>query len=157
MRDLSKEIYDNEIYFKDALSQIDDGEQPKIATVNLFIDTNIIQEIRKEARQMETSLNFRINVILKKYFDFYKRAEEVADTCIITKKYFQFVVDSIDEKQHIIELTKTFRVWTPALFNDLNVQFTLDNFMKYICETYGRGVELLITLLITLIRAEFIV
>jgi hypothetical protein len=71
MRDLSKEIYDNEIYFKDALSQIDDGEPPqtKKTTVNLFIDTNIIQDIRKEASQMEASLNSRINVILK-YFDF---------------------------------------------------------------------------------------
>ena len=109
-------------------------QRVKKKTVNLFIDSDIIKEIREEANQKAISLNSRINGILAKHIQFYKPAEEVHQTCIVPKKYFQFMVDYLDEESNIAELTEILRIWIPVSFNDRNIPFTLDNFIKYVCE-----------------------
>lgn len=106
-------------------------------TVNLFIDSSILNTIREEATEKGVSLNSRINGILAKYVEFYKRSEEVDDTCIIPKKYFQFAIDNIDEEKNITQVTEMQRLWMPAMFNDLNIPFTLDNFVKYAIKQIG--------------------
>lgn len=106
-------------------------------TVNLALDDKIVEEIKREAKHNGMSLNARINSILSKYINFYKRSEEVDDTCIVPKKYFQFIVDNLDEKDHIAQVTEMHRIWVPAFFNDLNIPFTLENFVKYAAEGIG--------------------
>lgn len=109
----------------------------KKTTVNLAVDSTIIESLRRDAKARGMSLNARINTILLKYIEFYKRAEEVDDTCVIPKKYFQFITDKIDEKENTTEVTEMHRLWIPALFNDLNLPFTLDNFIKYAVKQIG--------------------
>jgi hypothetical protein len=111
-------------------------DKPK-ANVNLSIDSHILKIIRAEAQEKGISLNSRINAIMSKYVNFYKRAEEVDDTCIIPKKYFQFAIDNIDEKDNRAQVAEMHRIWIPALFNELNIPFTLDNFIKYAVKQVG--------------------
>ena len=94
-------------------------------------------DLGEEALQKGISLNSKINGILAKYTQFYKRAEEVDDTCIIPKKYFQFAMDNNDEEKNVDQVTEMHRNWIPALFNDLNIPFTLDNFVKYTVKQVG--------------------
>jgi hypothetical protein len=119
------------------LSAENEPKASKKTTVNLFLESSILAEIREEAKQKGVSLNSRINSILTKYVQFYKRAEEVDDTCIIPKKYFQFVIDNIEEEKNIAQISEMHRLWIPALFNDLNVSFTLENFIKYAFRQVG--------------------
>jgi hypothetical protein len=109
----------------------------KKTTVNLAIDSTIIDSLKRDAKSKGMSLNARINAILLKYIEFYKRAEEVDDTCVIPKKYFQFTLDKIDEKENTREVAEMHRIWIPAFFNDLNLPFTLDNFVKYAVKQIG--------------------
>jgi hypothetical protein len=113
--------------------------QAKKSTVNLFIDSNLLETLRKDALKKGISLNSIINGILAKYVQFYKRAEEQDDTCVIPKKYFQFVVDYIDVEDNAAKVAEVLLVWIPALFNDLNIPFTLENFIKYAMEQIGVG------------------
>jgi hypothetical protein len=119
------------------MSDQSESKNPKKATVNLFVDSAILKTIREEAAGKGISLNSRINGILAKYVEFYKRAEQVDDTCIIPKKYFQFAIDNIDEEKNIAQVTEMHRLWIPAMFNDLNIPFTLDNFVKYAVKQIG--------------------
>jgi hypothetical protein len=111
--------------------------QPKKATVNLFIDSYILEELRRDAKERETSLNSRINSILRRYLEFYKRAEEVDDTCIIPKKYLQFAIDNISEEDNIKQVAEMHRIWVPAFLHDLNVPLTIENFVEYAARRVG--------------------
>ena len=111
--------------------------QRKKSTVNLFVDSDVLEVIRNDASQKGISLNSKINTILAKYVRFYRQAEETDDTCIVPKRYFQFVIDNIDVEVNIAKVAEGLLVWIPALLNDLNVPFTLENFVKYIVELVG--------------------
>lgn len=119
------------------LSQHNERKQSRKTTVNLFLESDILDEIRKEAKQRGISLNSRINSILTKYIQFYKRAEEVDDTCVIPKKYFQFVTDSINEEDNISQVAEMHRLWVPAYLHDLNVPLTIENFVEYASRQVG--------------------
>lgn len=73
------------------MSQHNERKQSRKTTVNLFLESDILDEIRKEAKQRGISLNSRINSILTKYINFYKRAEEIDDTCVIPKSIFSLL------------------------------------------------------------------
>jgi hypothetical protein len=124
-------------YYIIVLSQHNERKQSRKTTVNLFLESDILDEIRKEAKQRGISLNSRINSILTKYVQFYKRAEEVDDTYVIPKKYFQFAIDNINEEDNISQVTEMHRLWVPAFLNDLNIPFTLENFVKYAAMQVG--------------------
>jgi hypothetical protein len=111
--------------------------RPKKTTVNLFIETRILEEIREEAEQKGVSLNARINSILTKYINFYKRAEEVDDTCVMPKKYFQFAIDNINEEDNIKMVADMHRIWVPAFLHDINVPLTVENFVEYAARQVG--------------------
>jgi hypothetical protein len=119
------------------LSAENEPKASKRTTVNLFLESHILAEIREEAKQKGISLNSIINGILAKYIEFYKRAEEVDDTCVIPKKYFQFVIDNINEENNIAQVAEMHRLWVPAFLNDLNMPFTLENFVKYAARQIG--------------------
>lgn len=116
------------------MSKQNTPRQPKKTTVNLFVESNILEAIRKEAQQKGISLNSRINSILTKYIQLYKRGEEIDDICIVPKKYFQFIVDYVDVDLNATKVADVLLVWIPVLFNDLNIPFTLENFIKYAIE-----------------------
>jgi hypothetical protein len=115
----------------------DHKSRPKKTTVNLFVETRILEEIREEADQKGVSLNARINSILTKYINFYKRAEEVDDTCVVPKKYFQFAIDNINEEDNIKMVADMHRIWVPAFLHDINVPLTIENFVEYAARQVG--------------------
>ena len=98
----------------------------KKTTVNLFIDKNIINEIRKEADNKGISLNSRLNNILTDYVWFYKRAEEF-QSVTFPKEYFQFVLDNIDEQK----LTEFFDTLLSGLIPTVLLDFKVPITRKY--------------------------
>jgi predicted HicB family RNase H-like nuclease len=53
----------------------EDVKASKKATVNLFIDENVIGELKKEADYHGISLNAKVSSILTKHVNFYRHAE----------------------------------------------------------------------------------
>jgi hypothetical protein len=119
------------------MSQHNERKLSRKTTVNLFLESDILDEIRKEAKQRGISLNSRINSILTKYINFYKRAEEIDDTCVIPKKYFQFTIDNIHEEDNIKQVADMHRIWVPAFLHDINVPLTIENFVEYAARQVG--------------------
>jgi hypothetical protein len=126
-----------QIYRPELFAMEHEYGKSKKRTVNLFIDDSTLKILRNEAKARGTSLNSRINAILTKYVQFYKRAEEVDDTCVIPKKYFQFVVDNITEEDNIKQVAEMHRIWVPAFLHDLNVPLTIENFIEYAARQVG--------------------
>lgn len=102
-------------------------------TINLFVDSDILEDIRKEALSDGVSLNAKVNDILTSYSLLYKYNKE-QDAVFITGKTDRFFLDSIDENKlidHYIEVTSDLAA---SMLIERNVPFTLDNFIRYIIE-----------------------
>jgi|SRR5919112_3553700 hypothetical protein len=110
----------------------------KKTTVNLFVDSNVLEDIRKDAQNDGASLNARINDILTSYSLLYKYNKE-QDAVFITGKTHRFFLDSIDENKlidHYIEVTSDLAA---SMLIERNVPFTLDNFIRYIIEGVAKN------------------
>jgi hypothetical protein len=105
----------------------------KRTTVNLFVDSNVLEDIRKDAQNDGVSLNARINDILTSYSLLYKYNKE-QEAVFITGKSQRFFLDNIDENKfinHYIEVTADLAT---SMLLERNVPFTLDNVVKYLIE-----------------------
>jgi hypothetical protein len=84
------------------------NSEKKIAkkiTVNLHLDENIIDILKKDAKSKGVSLNARVNGILTKYVNFFQRTEEF-EACIITSRQFAAFLEMMDEDR-TAEIMKT--------------------------------------------------
>jgi hypothetical protein len=108
-------------------------------TVNLAIDSTIIEHLKRDAKAKGMSLNSRINGILKKYIQVYKIAEEVDDVCMMPKSHYRFIVDNINEKKHTYSMTQDLLQWIPFHLNERNIPLTLENVIKYSFEIIAVG------------------
>jgi hypothetical protein len=77
----------------------DSRQQPRRVTVNLFIEEGIVNSLRQDAQDKRVSLNARINEILSKYINFYKRAEEYGSAVIVSTQFAVFIELMDEEKQ----------------------------------------------------------
>jgi hypothetical protein len=110
----------------------------KRTTINLFVDSDILEDIRKEALSDGVSLNAKVNDILTSYSLLYKYNKE-QDAVFITGKTHRFFLDSIDENKlidHYIEVTSDLAA---SMLIERNVPFTLDNFIRYIIEGVAKN------------------
>jgi hypothetical protein len=106
---------------------------PKKTTVNLFLDSNILEDIRKEAENENISLNAKINTILTDYSLLHKYSHE-QDAVYVTGRSFQFMLNNIDENKFIDEYKAVTTDLATSMLIERNVSFTLDNVIKYIIE-----------------------
>jgi len=102
-------------------------------TINLSIDENIINSLRKDAEAKRASLNARINAILTKYINFYQRTEEF-EACIIVSRQFALFLEMLDEDK-TAEIMKT--DGTDAVisyFQHHNIPITLESMIEFTFE-----------------------
>ncbi len=69
------------------------------ATVNLFIDQNVLTNLKEEANSKGISLNSKINTILNKYVNFYRRTEETEHLIVAPRQWAVFL-DMMDVMFH---------------------------------------------------------
>lgn len=98
-------------------------------TINLAINTKIIKVLRADAQEKGISLNARINGILAKYVNFYKRAEEYG-SAVITSTQFAVFIELMDGKK-AAEIMKTDGTASIiAYFQHNNIPITLDSVIE---------------------------
>jgi hypothetical protein len=111
-----------------------DGTKPsKKVTVNLFIEEDIVNSLRKDALDKGISLNARINAILSKYVNFYKRAEEY-ESCIITSRQFSVFLESMDEDKAIEVMSNDGTAAIVAYMQHYNIPMTFENMVHFTFE-----------------------
>jgi hypothetical protein len=103
--------------------------QPKKVTINLFVEEDVINKIRLDAEENGVSLNARINGILTKYINFYKRAEEYGAAVIVSTQFGVFI-ELMDEEK-MTEIMQTDGAATMiAYFQHNNIPITLDSIIE---------------------------
>ncbi len=73
-------------------------EKTTKSTVNLFVDSGILDELKEEAKSKGVSLNAEINAILNKYVNFFRRAEEI-HALIIEPRQWMVFLEMLDENK----------------------------------------------------------
>jgi hypothetical protein len=101
----------------------------KKTTVNLFIDEDVIEQIRNESIIKEVSLNARINTILAKYTNFYRRIEELRALIIVPRQWLVFL-DMLDENKTIETMKHDGNASMIAHFKHNKIPITKDALIK---------------------------
>jgi hypothetical protein len=97
------------------------------------VDSNVLEDIQKDALNDGVSLNARINDILTSFSLLYKYNKE-QEAVFITGKSQRFFLDNIDESKFINHYREVTTDLAASMLIERNVPFTLDNFIKYIIE-----------------------
>lgn len=105
----------------------------KKTTVNLFIEQGIIDELREESKTESISLNAKINMILKKYVNFFRRAEEVHALFIEPRQWIAFL-QMLDENK-TTEIMKSDAHSIIAYLKHNKIPVTKENMIKYCFQT----------------------
>jgi hypothetical protein len=105
------------------------GKQPKKITINLFIEEDVINKIRRDAEEYGVSLNARINGILTKYINFYKRAEEYGAAVIVSTQFAVFI-ELMDEEKAVDIMQTDGTATMIAYFQHNNIPITLDSIIQ---------------------------
>jgi hypothetical protein len=109
-------------------------KQPKKkVTVNLFIEEDVVNSLRKDALNKGISLNAWINAILSKYVYFYKRAEEY-ESCIITSRQFSVFLESMDEDSAAEIMSSDGTAAIASYMQHHNMPITLENVIEFTFE-----------------------
>lgn len=102
----------------------------KKTTVNLFIDSLVLNELKDDSGSRGLSLNANINRVLMKYISFYRRAEDLQ--CVFfTGKDFRFVIDNIDESKLLDNFVQNLTDLIPSSLNERGIPTTLENLIKF--------------------------
>lgn len=108
------------------------------ATVNLFIDQEVLAELRKEAASSGVSLNSKINSILNKYVNFYRRTEETEHLSVEPRQWAVFL-EMMDEKKPIEAMKSDGNANNIiAYFKHNNIPLTTDSLIKTVFENVAQ-------------------
>jgi hypothetical protein len=105
----------------------------KKINVTLSLDDALVQELRKESKQLNQSLNVRINAILQKHVKFYRMAE-LDGAAVIHPTLLQYFVQEIDESKFTAHWKDIGLKFIEGYFAENKIPFTFDNFVKYFLE-----------------------
>jgi len=107
-----------------------DLKQNNKSNVTLSVDTPIFEEIKKDSENQAISVNAKINTILTKHVLFYKHLED-QEGVSIPKKYFDALIELLEENKHIELLTSVSVETMQAVYVHDNVPFTIDGLIKH--------------------------
>lgn len=108
----------------------DTKTSPSKTTVNLFIDANVLADVRKEAKASGISLNSHINKVLTDYVTFYRRAKEL-ECVALTGNDFRFILDNMDEEKMLEHFKSNLTDLIPAALNERKIPATLEKLIEY--------------------------
>jgi hypothetical protein len=112
------------------MDQNKDKAANKKTTVNLFIDSQVLSELKGNAKSKNLSLNANINRILMQYVSFYRRVEDLQGVHI-TGNDFRFFLDNISEDKMLDKFMENLTDLIPSSLNERNIPTTLQNLIKY--------------------------
>jgi hypothetical protein len=105
------------------------NKSSKKTTVHLFLDRNIVQELRSEAEVNGVSLNSNINSILTNYVTFYRRVKELQGV-LITGNDFRFFLENTDEEKMLNNFKTNLTDLIPASLKQRRIPVTLNNLIE---------------------------
>jgi hypothetical protein len=106
------------------------------STVNLSVDSHLLQELRKEASSENLSLNAKINSVLSMHVNFYRINRNLGGVIWDYKVFLSFL-DLIQEDKLAEILWNEGGNTVMSYFSHNNIPITKENFIKYICERIG--------------------
>jgi hypothetical protein len=98
--------------------------------VTIAMDNQILNKLRAEADDKNQSVNTRINEILTKYTQFYKRCDELK--CVaIPAQIYKLMLDNMNEQIGIGWLKKAVHeIWPSVMIHD-NIPTDIENFVEH--------------------------
>ena len=108
-----------------------ESSQKRKITVTLALDDVIVEEIRKEAKELEQSLNARINAILRKHVSFW-RMIEMDGSAIIPHHTHDFLMHEVDEHKYAEEMKKIGRGLVVSAIEQKAVPLSLENVARFV-------------------------
>lgn len=114
------------------------GDNDKIikkmkANVTLTLDDYLVHEMRKEAAELNQSLNVRISSILQKHVKFYRMTESNG-AAVIHPLLAQFLIQEANEARFIEHWKNLGIKFVEGYFRQNRIAFTFENFVKYYLE-----------------------
>jgi hypothetical protein len=108
----------------------DQSRQKQKTNISVSIDSNLLNEIRRESESKDVSLNARINTILAKHATFYRHSEE-QQSIVLPNRTFRSIVNTVDEDLLLNEFKENNADLIPTIFNQRNIPLTLSNLIEY--------------------------
>jgi hypothetical protein len=115
----------------------DHGKERKKTNVTVSVDTPLINEIKKEAESLNTSLNSRLNIILTEYVMFYRHVSN-AKSVILPKALHMKLLEKLDENDLVDALTREGAGGAFSLLKHHNIPLNKENYVRYIIEMISR-------------------
>lgn len=98
-------------------------------------EKEIIEHLKEEAQNKNSSVNALINDILTRYITYYKHIEKKGKV-VIPNKSFQFMLNNVKEDM-ILESIQNNELEIYTLFATKRIPFTFGNFVKYALDGAG--------------------
>lgn len=98
-------------------------------------EKEILEHLKEEAHNKNSSVNALINDILTRYITYYKHIETKGKV-VIPNKSFQFMLNNVKE-DIILESIENNELEIYTLFATKRIPFTFRNFVKYALEGAG--------------------
>ena len=106
-------------------------DNKKKTTITLALDDNVVEAIRGEAKELEQSLNGRINAILRKHVSFW-RDVELNGAAIIPHHTHEFIVREVNEQKYCEEMKKIGNGLISFLLEQKAIPLTLEDVAGYV-------------------------
>jgi hypothetical protein len=119
----------------DNRSDLESSSTSKKETITLALDKNILDDIRKSAKDDGLSVNALMNSILSKWVNFFKYQLEYS-VITLTSQNFESLLEKTDEV-FVQEFSRNALGIVRATLIARNILLTVDNLIEYEYKTFG--------------------
>lgn len=99
-------------------------------TITLSLDSDILDDLKREAPKESTSVSGYVTQILSKHVLLNRFARDL-HAIFITSKTFATIVDKIDENLLAKDFEENALDFIPTIFHSKNIPFTMENLIRY--------------------------
>lgn len=114
-----------------------DGKSRKKTNVTISVDASLINEIKKEAETVNTSLNSRMNSILTEYVMFYRHVSN-SKSLIMPRALHMKLLEKLDEADILNAFINEGAGGAFSVLKHHNIPLTKENYLKYVIEMIAR-------------------
>jgi len=106
------------------------NDETSKTTITLSLDTNILDELKRDAEKETTSMSGYVTKILSKHVLLNRFARDL-HAIFITSTTFATIVDKIDENLLAKDFEENALDFIPTIFHSKNIPFTIENLIRY--------------------------
>jgi hypothetical protein len=117
-------------------SDLENSPTSKKETITLALDKNILDDIRKSAKDDGLSVNALMNSILSKWVNFFKYQLEYS-VITLSSQNFESLLEKTDEEVFVREFSRNALGIVRATLIARNIPLTVDNLIEYEYKTFG--------------------